>query len=60
MDGNCFCETGYEGATCQHRVDNCNPNPCKHGSCTNTEDGFNCECDDGFEGTFYHNSLAIK
>ncbi len=30
--------------------DHCAANPCAHGACTNTLDGFTCACDPGFDG----------
>jgi hypothetical protein len=28
----------------------CNPNPCKHGTCQSNEAGYVCICDDGYGG----------
>jgi hypothetical protein len=40
----CQCPVGFGGASCETAVDHCAPNPCVHGICTNTVDGFQCQC----------------
>ena len=32
-------------------VDNCASNPCQHGTCESTVDGYTCTCDKGWAGT---------
>ena len=45
------CRQGRTGADCDTDIDECdNPQSChSHGRCINTDDGYRCECDDGFE-----------
>ncbi|MBR57053.1 MAG: hypothetical protein CMH54_03245 [Myxococcales bacterium] len=47
----CACNEGFtgDGDTCTE-IDECDPNPCVHGSCTDGIASFTCECDEGFEG----------
>ena len=28
----------------------CDSNPCQHGTCTDTDDGYECACEPGFAG----------
>ena len=50
-DGRCHCQDGFEGSMCQHKIDKCDPNPCRHGRCEiDDRDEIMCRCDDGFEG----------
>ena len=50
-DGRCVCEEGYEGSMCQHMINKCDPNPCRHGTCRmDMDDEISCHCHDGFEG----------
>ncbi|XP_048585834.1 protein jagged-1b isoform X2 [Nematostella vectensis] len=47
----CQCHPGYTGINCETRVDSCASNPCLHnGSCTNTIEGFQCQCTSDWEG----------
>lgn len=32
-------------------VVDCSPNPCVHGSCTNSPSGYSCGCQTGYKGT---------
>ncbi|XP_041372894.1 uncharacterized protein LOC121386162 [Gigantopelta aegis] len=42
----CSCPTGYDGARCEHDVDNCTPNPCLNDAfCTDLFNDFRCDCD---------------
>ena len=36
---NCSCKAGYEGLRCEIDIDECDPNPCERGVCTETTDG---------------------
>lgn len=29
----------------------CDPNPCVHGTCTSSPQGYSCSCDDGYTGS---------
>ncbi|XP_059172114.1 uncharacterized protein LOC131953095 [Physella acuta] len=47
----CTCPQGYEGANCQHNINDCDPNPCQNGgNCTDLDpppqsgDKFICRC----------------
>ena len=31
-------------------VDDCSPNPCSYGTCTDQVNGFSCTCDSGYTG----------
>jgi hypothetical protein len=37
----------------------CNPNPCKHGTCQSNEAGYVCICDDGYGGANCDTGFAI-
>ena len=54
IDGNstyqCDCSgTFYEGTNCGNETNNCDPNPCIHGTCTSSLGDYSCDC----SGTFY-------
>ncbi|UMM39588.1 hypothetical protein L5515_016577 [Caenorhabditis briggsae] len=47
----CSCNIGYEGDSCDHRIDYCKAEPCMNGaSCENKLTGYKCSCSVGFEG----------
>ena len=49
----CDCPDGFFGDVCQNDVDECNSaagNPCSHGSCINTNGGYDCQCEPGWTG----------
>ena len=51
-DGTCGCADGYapdEAGACAD-VDDCEPNPCEHGDCTDGVGSFTCACADGYSG----------
>ena len=51
----CLCPPGYTGHHCQHRRDQCQPNPCHHGGvCHQEEGGVSCTCRRGFSGSLCH------
>ena len=57
LEGNnffCFCVAGYEGIYCENEVVNptaCSSLPCQNGAtCTETLDGYQCTCADGWKG----------
>ena len=31
-------------------IDDCDPNPCEHGTCTDGIDDYNCTCESGWTG----------
>ena len=48
---NCDCSTvDFEGLTCDMRIDNCDPDPCENGTCTDLTRNYMCNCFDGFMG----------
>ncbi|XP_036362858.1 uncharacterized protein LOC115216258 [Octopus sinensis] len=46
----CSCTNGYSGEFCQKMNDNCDPNPCEGGTCTNLINDYQCNCFSGYEG----------
>ena len=46
----CVCVPGITGENCEINVNECEPDPCIHGSCKDAIGGYECECEDGFEG----------
>ena len=32
-------------------IDECDSDPCEHGSCTDQVDGYSCSCDAGYAGS---------
>ncbi|XP_043914307.1 protein crumbs homolog 1-like [Protopterus annectens] len=49
-DFSCTCRTGWEGRLCNLNIDECNSNPCLHGSCTDLVANYECKCDKGYTG----------
>lgn len=47
----CVCVPGITGENCEINVNECDPEPCVHGSCKDVIGNYECECEDGFEGT---------
>ena len=37
-------------------IDDCSPNPCVHGTCTDGVDSYTCACDAGYDGDNCDNS----
>ncbi|KAM7013687.1 delta and Notch-like epidermal growth factor-related receptor [Passerculus sandwichensis] len=46
----CTCPPGVTGDSCQFVSDPCASNPCLHGNCSTSGDGYLCACSAGFEG----------
>lgn len=46
----CQCREGFSGSDCGVRIDFCNPNPCQDGLCLNENQGYVCNCFQGFKG----------
>ena len=39
------------GTDCDEDIDDCSPDPCANGACTDTgTDSYECACDSGWEG----------
>ncbi len=51
----CNCLTGYTGALCQTKIDNCASDPCSskdtNSTCINIVNAFSCMCSSAFTGT---------
>ena len=48
----CTCPKGYSGNNCQTNDNDCDPNPCNGGNCTDKVAGFTCSsCPAGYGGT---------
>lgn len=41
---------GFTGKRCEINVDDCQVNPCVHGTCTDGVNEYRCDCEDGFTG----------
>ncbi len=53
VDGSCRCDEGWTGTGCESDVDECTDDPTAchaDATCTNTDGGFTCACNDGFVG----------
>ena len=48
--GQCLCNSGFTGQTCEYRTDSCQSRPCRHGGlCLDTGNGaFKCLCPAGY------------
>ncbi|KAM9309952.1 von Willebrand factor D and EGF domain-containing protein [Pholidichthys leucotaenia] len=46
----CVCPDGFEGRTCEVDIDDCKPNPCRLGRCTDGPNSFSCICPTGMTG----------
>ncbi|XP_013405828.1 uncharacterized protein LOC106170487 [Lingula anatina] len=48
----CTCPPGYNGARCQHNIDECASDPCLNGgTCIDGINGYTCTCATGFTGS---------
>lgn len=47
-DYKCDCVPGYMGRDCEQEIDECSPNPCINGNCTNLLNNYTCQCFDNF------------
>ena len=46
----CECHVGFTGNTCQTEINECQSNPCVHGTCTDVVNKFTCSCLEGYSG----------
>ncbi|XP_054242095.1 delta and Notch-like epidermal growth factor-related receptor [Indicator indicator] len=53
----CACPAGFTGTSCQFVSDPCASNPCHHGNCSASGDGYLCLCNEGYEGTHCEHSF---
>ena len=49
-DYSCICKEGWQGKDCNEQRNECQDNPCVHGTCYDLEDGYYCTCKDGYGG----------
>ncbi|XP_013412192.1 protein crumbs [Lingula anatina] len=47
----CECVPGSTGVNCEVNIDECNSNPCVHGTCNDILNGYTCACEAGWTGT---------
>lgn len=48
---------GYEGTLCESNINNCQPDPCHHGTCIDGIASYTCNCDAGYTGYRCENQL---
>eukprot|EP00061_Rhincodon_typus_P013381 g39721.t1 len=48
---------GFEGKLCERNIDDCNPDPCHHGTCTDGIASFTCQCELGYTGYRCENQI---
>uniref|UniRef100_A0A8C9UBQ6 Notch receptor 3 n=1 Tax=Scleropages formosus TaxID=113540 RepID=A0A8C9UBQ6_SCLFO len=47
----------FEGTLCESNIDNCQPDPCHHGTCVDGIASYTCNCDPGYTGYRCENQL---
>ena len=47
----CMCAVGFTGNDCATNIDDCSPNPCANGQCTDGTGSYTCTCDPMWTGT---------
>ena len=45
-----MCSSGFTGSNCVINIDDCNPDPCANGTCSDDINGYTCYCTAGFTG----------
>ncbi|KAG7249096.1 hypothetical protein CRUP_014358 [Coryphaenoides rupestris] len=53
----CRCAEGYEGTLCESNTNNCQPDPCHHGTCVDAIASYSCQCHAGYTGYRCENQL---
>lgn len=48
---------GYEGTLCESNTNNCQPDPCHHGTCVDGIASYTCNCEAGYTGYRCENQL---
>lgn len=48
----CFCESGFNGSSCEELINYCTPASCYHGICRSEGTHFVCTCNQGFTGKY--------
>lgn len=48
---------GFEGRLCESNIDNCQPDPCHHGTCIDGIASYTCNCVPGYTGYRCENQL---
>ena len=46
----CDCKDGFTGKNCEINIDDCDPNPCINGACTDHINSYQCDCYLDWEG----------
>jgi len=56
----CKCEPGYGGENCDKNVDECQSNPCVHGSCIDGINDYTCKCQEYYTGKNCEQEIFLK
>merc|ERR1711881_630458 len=60
-EGECKCLSGFEGNDPANEacadIDDCSPDPCTHGTCTDGVDSYTCACENGYDGVNCDNDV---